>query len=156
MSIEVQAADRVYAHDVLSRNHSLRVGRTGELLEPLDHPALMAVRDGTPIALATYIVHGESCEILTLHADVESSGAGTALLDAVASEAKRAGCTRLWLITTNDNTHAIRFYQRRGFTISGINVGGVDEVRRTVKPDISERGNDGIPIRDEIVFEILL
>jgi ribosomal protein S18 acetylase RimI-like enzyme len=73
----------------------------------------------------------------------------------VSNAAKTQGCHRLWLITTNDNTHALRFYQRRGFRIVAIHVGAIDESRR-LKPEISAVGLDGIPIRDEIELEIAL
>jgi N-acetylglutamate synthase-like GNAT family acetyltransferase len=59
------------------------------------------------------------CEILTLHAGKQWHGAGTALMEAAGQLARRKGCTRLWLITTNDNVDALRFYQRRGFCLAG-------------------------------------
>jgi ribosomal protein S18 acetylase RimI-like enzyme len=77
---------------------------------------------------------------------------GTRLLDAVED---RTGAQRLWLVTTNDNLDALRFYQRRGFRISEVRPGASDEARRTLKPSMSEVGNFGIPIRDEIVVERL-
>jgi ribosomal protein S18 acetylase RimI-like enzyme len=60
---------------------------------------------------------------------------------------------RLWLVTTNDNLDALRFYQRRGFRITEVRPGASDEARRALKPSMSEVGNFGIPIRDEIVLE---
>jgi nucleoside-diphosphate-sugar epimerase len=56
----------------------------------------------------------QQCEILTLHAGEQWHGAGTALIEAVGQLARRHGCGRLWVITTNDNVDALRFYQRRG------------------------------------------
>ncbi|UCC16424.1 MAG: hypothetical protein JSU58_08645, partial [Dehalococcoidales bacterium] len=58
-------------------------------------------------------------------------------------------------ITTNDNTHAIRFYQRYGFKIATIYPNSMEEARK-IKPEIPFTGNDGIPLRDEIEFEIHL
>jgi ribosomal protein S18 acetylase RimI-like enzyme len=46
-----------------------------------------------------------------------ATGVGRALLDAVREEAVEAGCRRLWLVTTNDNTHALRFFQRWGLDL---------------------------------------
>jgi hypothetical protein len=57
------------------------------------------------------------------------------------------------LITTNDNVDALRFYQRRGFRIVAVHPGAVDVSRRELKPQISEIGDYGIPIRDELVLE---
>ena len=70
---------------------------------------------------------------------------GTALIETVLAE---TGCRRLWLITTNDNTDALRFYQRRGFRLAELHPGAVDRSRATLKPEIPVIGDHGIPIRD--------
>ncbi len=80
-------------------------------------------------------------------------GVGTALLSAVARVAKAAGCSRLWLVTTNDNLHALRFYQRRGFRLVALRPGAIDRARRELKPEISLVGLEGIPIHDELELE---
>ena len=67
--------------------------------------------------------------------------------------AARAGCRRLWLITTNDNTPAINFYRHLGFSLVAIHEGAVNLSRR-LKPEIPETGVGGVPIRDELEFEI--
>jgi hypothetical protein len=67
----------------------------------------------------------------------------------------RTTAQRVWLVTTNDNLDALRFYQRRGFRIAQVRPGAVDETRKTLKPSIAEVGDFGIPIRDEIVLERL-
>jgi len=79
-------------------------------------------------------------------------GVGTALIVAAEEVAQRAGCRRLWLITTNDNTHALRFYQKRGFVLAALHRNAV-AASRARKPEIPLTGNDGIPIRDEIELE---
>jgi GNAT superfamily N-acetyltransferase len=77
------------------------------------------------------------------------------LIDAVRQEAQRAGCKRLWLITTNDNLTALRFYQRRGFVLVAVHRNAV-ELSRKLKPQIPLIGEHGIPIRDEIELEMPL
>jgi hypothetical protein len=62
---------------------------------------------------------------------------------------------RVWLVTTNDNLDAPRFYQRRGFVISEFRRGALDNARRTLKPQIASVGDYGIPIRDELELEYL-
>ena len=69
------------------------------------------------VGVATYVIDAEECELLTLHARSQFEGIGTAMVTAVERVARQAGCTRLWLVTTNDNVDALRFYQRRGFTL---------------------------------------
>ena len=71
-------------------------------------------------------------------------------MDAVRTRALDAGCGLLWVVTTNDNVDALRFYQRRGFRLARLRPGAVDESRETVKPEIPAIGDHGIPLRDEI------
>ena len=110
---------------------------------------------GKNIGLVTYETICDQCEIVTLDAFEKFSGVGTALIEAVKDAIKPAGVKRLWLITINDNLDAIRFYQRRGFTIAAVHVGSLDHSRE-LKPSIPTVGLYGIPLRDEIEFEMLL
>ena len=107
------------------------------------------------LGLITYDIRDGACEIVTLDSVAENRGVGTALLSAVSDYAKAQGCNRLWLITTNDNTHAIRFYQKRGFVMAALHVNAIEESRR-LKPQIPLLGFDDIPIQHEIEFEKLL
>ena len=100
--------------------------------------------------MLTYDIVGDECEILTLHVEDQWAGTGTALVDAAAAVATGAGCRRFWVVTTNDNVDALRFYQRRGFRIAAVRTGAVDESRRTLKPRIPPTGDYGIPLSDEI------
>ena len=54
-------------------------------------------------------------ELVVLVTTYRGAGAGTALLDAVVEHARKTEWKRLWLVTTNDNTDAIRLYQRAGW-----------------------------------------
>jgi ribosomal protein S18 acetylase RimI-like enzyme len=105
--------------------------------------------------LITYRVEGDVCEIITLNSLVEGRGIGTALVQAVREAAVEAGCRRLWLITTNDNLTALRFWQKRGFSLVRVYRNAVTDSRR-LKPEIPLTGEHGIPIRDEIELEIIL
>ncbi len=109
----------------------------------------------TPIGLITYTLADNGCEIVSLDSERTGRGIGTALMDAVAAAARAAQCHRVWLITTNDNLDALRFYQRRGFRLAAVYPGAVDAARR-LKPQIPLVGDHGIPIRDEIELELSL
>ena len=148
-----EPADEEQLAAFLRANHSERVARLEELVRPLDHPALLAEDGGRLAGVLTYVLGDRECEILTLHTAARWRGTGTALIEAVDRVARDAGCTRLWLLTTNDNVDALRFYQRRGFRLAALNVGGVDRSRAQLKPEISAVGEYGIPIRDELVLE---
>ncbi|RKX24111.1 MAG: GNAT family N-acetyltransferase [Candidatus Zixiibacteriota bacterium] len=110
---------------------------------------------GKKAGLATYEIINDQCELVTLDAFEQFRGIGTALTEQVRLAAIDTDCTRLWLITTNDNLDAIRFYQRRGFTIATVHVNAL-EYSRKLKPSIARIGQHGIPLRDEIVFEMAL
>jgi ribosomal protein S18 acetylase RimI-like enzyme len=128
----------------------------GRVHEPMRLPMLVAIASGDRVAGAlTYDVRDGEMEAVTVDAFIQGAGAGRALIEAAAAEARRQGCRRLWLITTNDNTPALRFYQRCGMTLAALHVGAVAESRR-LKPEIPETGLDGIPIRDELELELPL
>lgn len=59
------------------------------------------------------------------------------------------------MITTNDNINALRFYQKRGFDMAGFYYNSL-EVSRKLKPEIPLIGENGIPLKHEILFEMLL
>ena len=100
-------------------------------------------------------IANDECELISLDSLVEGIGVGTRLIEAVRGAAVSAGCRRLWLITTNDNTVALRFYQKRGFELATVHRNALDASRR-LKPSIPRIGIDGIPLRDEIELEMRL
>ena len=57
-------------------------------------PGLVAIGGGQNLGLVTYSINGTECEIVTLNSIQEGQGIGSALLNAVESIARRAGCTR--------------------------------------------------------------
>jgi ribosomal protein S18 acetylase RimI-like enzyme len=107
------------------------------------------------VGLATYEIRGGECELVTLDAFTGGRGIGTRLLEAVAQVARERDCQRLWLITSNDNLRALRFYQRRGLRLIAVHRDAIDEARR-LKPEIPQLGEHGIPIHDELELELRL
>lgn len=116
-------------------------------------PGWIAERDGEVVGLLTYLISGDVVDIVTINT-FAGGGIGTALVAALAADV-RGAAARLRVTTTNDNTRALRFYQRAGFRLTALRPGAVDEARK-VKPRIPEIGEDGIPIRDELELEIEL
>ncbi|MCL1807587.1 MAG: GNAT family N-acetyltransferase [Oscillospiraceae bacterium] len=102
-----------------------------------------------------YEFHGGECEIMLLESVAQNIGVASALIEQVKRIAKSSGVSKVIVQTSNDNTHAIRFYQKRGFTIREIRLNAMDAARQ-LKPQIPLTGNDGIPMRDEIEFEMEL
>lgn len=124
----------------------------GRVLNLSDVPGFISEEDRRKVGLITYKITGEECEITSLNTLTPGKGIGTALLAEVERLAKEKEFTRLVVSTTNDNTKALHFYQKRGFVISAIRVNIMPEYRK-LKPQIPEIGEDGIPLRDEIELQ---
>ncbi len=137
------------------RSHwgSEKVVSRGRIYNAGNLPGFMICREGKPSGLLTYQITNRECEIITLNSLEEGSGAGSLLLRKIIQTARRKKCWRLWLITTNDNIDALRFYQKRGFCLVAVHRNAIDHSRR-LKPEIPSTGNYGIPLRDEIELEI--
>jgi len=105
------------------------------------------------IALLTFLIRDGECEVTSLDSLRAGHGLGSMLIEKVIGEARVRNCKRLFLITTNDNLHALGFYQKRGFEIVTVYRGAVNESRKR-KPGIPLVGMNAIPLRDEIELEI--
>jgi ribosomal protein S18 acetylase RimI-like enzyme len=115
-------------------------------------PGFIAEIEGRRVGLLTYNITNMELEIITLNAIVEGKGVGTALLEEVENLARMKKCKRIWLITTNDNVDALRFYQKREYEIVSVHRYAIRESRK-IKPQLPFVGKYGIPIRDEIEME---
>ena len=105
------------------------------------------------IGLITYIVYENILEVTSLDSLQENQGIGSKLLDAVIYEAKNRRLQKIVLITTNDNINAIRFYQKRGFDMVRLYHNALN-ISRKMKPEIPLIGENSIPLRHEIEFEL--
>jgi GNAT superfamily N-acetyltransferase len=148
--------DRVWIEALLCEHWGSTIQVTrGRLHDASSLPGYVAVYHHERAGLITYRVEGNAYEIITLNSLVEGQGIGTALVQAVREAAVEAGCKRLWLITTNENLTALRFWQKRGFSLVQVHQNAVADSRR-LKPEIPLTGEHGIPIRDEIELELIL
>jgi ribosomal protein S18 acetylase RimI-like enzyme len=152
----IETSDREWVRDVLQKEWgSVRSVSRGRLYQPDQLPGLIAMAGGNRAGLLTYRIEGGEMEVVTLNALEPGKGAGAALLAEAREIARQAGCRRLWLITTNDNEPAIRFYERRGMRLAAVHKDALLESRK-LKPEIPLTGVDGKPILDEIEFEYCL
>jgi ribosomal protein S18 acetylase RimI-like enzyme len=148
----VEEGEREWLAEVLRKAWGPTVVSRGRVIDPTVLPAVVCLRHDRPVGVATYDPGSTDCELVTIDAFREHTGVGSALLSAVEEAARSLGCSRLWLITTNDNLDALRFYQRRGMRIAAVHAGAI-EVSRALKPSISMTGCYGIEIRDELELE---
>jgi ribosomal protein S18 acetylase RimI-like enzyme len=148
--------DRAWIRSIVSEHWgAVEVVSRGRIYSADQLPGFIARQAGSAVGLITYRIEADQCEIMTINSLVHGRGIGSALIDAVHQEAMASGCTRLWLITTNDNLPALRFYQKRGFKLAAIHREAIN-VSRKLKPQIPLIGMDGIPIRDELELEMPL
>jgi ribosomal protein S18 acetylase RimI-like enzyme len=125
------------------------------VVDPSELAGVIAEEGGEVVGLLTYEVSGTAAEVITLNAFRRQGGIGTALLEEAKAVIRAQGCDRIFLMTTNDNTDGLRFYQRRGFHLRELRVGAI-AAARAVKPEIPGIGEHGIPIRDELELELTL
>jgi GNAT superfamily N-acetyltransferase len=128
------------------------VAALGRLHRPAALPGLVAWEAGSRRGAACYREEPAGAEVVLLAADQPGGGIGTALVTALEALADRVGWPRLRLLLTNDNTPALRFYQRRGWNLVALHAGAAESDRR-LKPAIPTLGVDGIPIRHLLELE---
>ena len=126
-----------------------------EVHDPHKLPGFIATVDRERVGLATYSIYGGECELVTIDALCQFMGVGTLLLEKVIEIAREAGCRKIWSITTNDNLDAQRFFQRRGFFLTKVRVGGMTKIR-LLKPNVPKVGYYNLPVRDEFEYELKL
>lgn len=127
----------------------------GKIIDGTKLDGFLAMKDNEIIGLITYMIENNECEIVSLNSFEENKGIATRLINIVKALAIKKNCTRLKLITTNDNIRGIEFYQKRGFVFANIYINAIENSRK-LKPEIPLYADNGLPIRDEIEFEIKL
>lgn len=114
-----------------------------------DLQSVIAWLDDVRVGAATYRIGAHDCELMSINSTVQGLGIGSKLISAVEESATQSGINRIWLITSNDNLDALKFYQRRGYRITAVYPNAIDEARKR-KPTIPKVGYYDIPIHDEI------
>jgi ribosomal protein S18 acetylase RimI-like enzyme len=118
----------------------------------VDLEGFVAIDNDKIVGVLTFKKSNTEVEIISLDSFTENIGIGTTLLNSVVDFAKQNAIKRLWLITTNDNLNALKFYQKRNWTITAIHRDAVIEARK-IKPTIPMTGYYDIPLLHEIELE---
>jgi RimJ/RimL family protein N-acetyltransferase len=134
---------------------SVSVARKGEVLDASSLPGFVARVDRNPVGLAVVAARGKEYEIVSISTTLEGHGVGRALLQRCVDDARRLGCHRVWLTTTNNNVRSFAFYQRFGMDLCAFYRHGV-ELSRRVKPSIPLRDEFGVAIAHELEFELII
>lgn len=120
-----------------------------------DLSGFLAIQKNMAAGLITYEMRENTCEIVTLNSLIPRIGVGSELVNRCVKLAREENCENIWVATTNDNTDAMKFYQKRGFRFRQIYPDKIDEYRKQ-KPEIPLIGMNEIPMKDEIVFDMVL
>ena len=135
---------------------AIQVAVHRELYDLREMPCIIAVSDDQELLGYCYYRFADTeCEIMAIESLEPNTGVGSLLVKAIIEKARDEHCKRVYLQTTNDNTNAFRFYQRRGFTICAFRINELDYSRK-LKPSIPLLGDDDIPLMHEIEFEYIL
>ncbi|QWU46702.1 GNAT family N-acetyltransferase [Bacillus sp. NP247] len=118
-------------------------------------PGFIALKNDRIVGIITCEVLKNMCEVVSLDSFEEGNGIGTKLVDCVLQMARENECEKVWLITTNDNMNALRFYQKRNFMMTNLYIDAVKEARK-IKKEIPFIGYDNIAISHEIQLEYIL
>ena len=132
---------------------SAEIVTKGKILNAVNLPGFKAISNGNNVGLITYYIESGECEIVTVDSLEKSRGIGSKLIEEVIKTAESNKCTRICVITTNDNMNALKFYQKRGFFLAALYPNALVKSRK-LKPEIPETGIDGLPLRDEIELEM--
>jgi GNAT superfamily N-acetyltransferase len=155
------AADRDWIVGTLrERWGSTTVATRDRLRDAVTLEALVAVdttceHEPERVGLLTYRIDTEGLEVVTIDTLRTCCGIGTGLMARAIQTARDSGAPRVWLITTNDNLHAIKFYEKQGFRIIAVHRGAVDRAR-VLKPSIPLVAENGIELHDELELELIL
>lgn len=151
----IQTTDKEWLTQVFTEAWGSMEIIASQKFNALELPGFIAEIDNSPSGVLTYYFTAQECEIVTLNSLIMNKGIGTKLVQVVIDYAKTQKCSRVFVLTTNDNIEALRFYQKRRFRIIKIHPNAVEKMRK-LKPQIPLIGNYGIPIKDAIELELIV
>ena len=139
-------AHRDWARALITDTWGLPVVSPGGVYDdPAAMDGFVAEQNGRPVGLVLHRVHEGRCEVVALVVEEQGKGHGRALMEAVRDEARTAGCERVWLITTDDNSAALAFYESLGMTETRRHLDFVDTVRQS-KPHAASNYRDAVEL----------
>lgn len=154
--IPINGENRQQVNDLIrSLWYSTDIIVRGEVVDTSVLEGFTAMEQEKITGFLTYRIQDGECEIMSLESIKENQGTGTSLINLVKEIAKQQNCTKLKLITTNDNMNALKFYQKRGFDMIRVYPNAMD-ISRSIKPAIPLIGEYGIPLKHEIELEMIL
>ncbi len=118
-------------------------------------PGFGARMGGVLTGCASFVTQEDCCHLVCLASQTPGRGCGDALLRAVIAYARSEGCQTLRTFAGNNNLGALRFFQKRGFTITGVRPGALARLLADT-PAARPPGDGAIPARDVLELELTL
>lgn len=154
LNLEQNERYRTKVNDLLKKAWGdVKIVVHGEWIDLSRTKAVICVENSEVIGAVHYYFAGDSCEILSLFSHKEHVGIGQKLMHLVLDECRDCGLQRLFLVTTNDNVRAFKFYQQFGMDLEEIRFNQL-ELSRRLKPQTPFVGDNGIPLKHELQFGI--
>lgn len=149
---EIKETDKKWMKKVMTAAWGSEMIVASKDFNTLKLPGFIGEIDGQPGGVLTYNIDQNKLEIVSINATIQGKGIGSALIEKSKDVAKKENLKSVWLITSNDNIDALKFYQLRGFRITKVYPGAIDDARKK-KPSIPEIGDYGIPLKDALELE---
>lgn len=124
---------------------------------PQNSPCLIAEdASGSKLGILSYEFRSKNeAEITLLESFEEGKGAARGLVKEAVRIIKKSGADRIFAVSTNNNFDAFKFYQYQGFRPVAVFPDSMKAARR-LKPSIPKICSNGLPINDEIEYELKL
>lgn len=122
--------------------------------KPAEKDVYIALLNGEEVGLVILRYDAALNEIINLTVSDTHPQVGRQLILSAVENAKKHNSERIIVMTTNDITNTLRFYQNIRFRLQELRVDIVKESRK-MKPQISMVDNRHISIQDEIELEMV-
>jgi len=153
---KITISDKAWIENLFNREWgSTRIVTRGKLHNVNNLPGFIAELNNEKVGLITYRITENEFEITSLNSMLPGLGIGKTLLAEAIQIARNKCCYRCWLITTNDNIYAQKFYEHLNWKLIKIHNNAIEQSRK-IKPEIPLTGLNNVPIRDEYEYEITL
>ncbi len=146
--------DHPWAHELLARTGGRYRVRRGRVVDTAVLPGLVGSRDGIDTTLLTFLRHRSNFEVVVVAGDpFDEELAGMVLRASL--DFRSPDCRRAYAITSNAHFGVQRVFQNNRFRLCATRPGMIESVaRRSNHPLVTSY--DGLEVRDEIEFDLLL
>lgn len=146
--------DHQWAHQLLERSGGRYRVRRGRVIDTSVLPGLVGGRGGVDTTLVTFLRHRSNLEIAVVASDPFDDELAAMVVRATL-EYRTADCRRAFAICSNAHFSVQRCLQIAGFRLCTTRPGQIEAVGRRSSEPIAT-SFDGLPVRDEVEFDLLL